>query len=65
MTLETPQGPVDTQAEGRKILPILLILLAVAVFVVLIVCICVAAPFFLALLGPAVGNVFSNIVLNI
>jgi hypothetical protein len=65
MTMDSPQGQADTKAEGRGILTILLVLLAIAAFVVVIVCMCVAAPFFLTLLGPAVGNVFSNIVLNI
>lgn len=68
MTQEpAPRDFVEThpQAEGRGILTILLIILGVVVFIGLIGCLCLAAPFFLALLGPAIGNVFSNIVLNI
>ena len=41
------------------------IIIAVVVVVVLLCCCCVIAVFaFPALLGPAVGNVFSNIIQN-
>jgi hypothetical protein len=62
---EPPQPAADSQAESRKILTIGLIILAVVAVIGLVVCLCLAAPFFLALLGPSIGNVFSNIVLNI
>jgi hypothetical protein len=67
MTFEVAPQPQaeQPQRENRGILTILLIILAVVVFIGLIVCLCLLAPFILALLGPAIGNVFSNIVLNI
>jgi hypothetical protein len=68
MTFESAQPPqpaTDGQTESRRILTIGLIILAIVVAIGLVVCLCLAAPFFLALLGPAVGNVFSNIILNI
>jgi hypothetical protein len=60
-----PQPAPDSQAESRRILTIGLIILAVTVVIGLVVCLCLATPFFLTLLGPSVGNVFSNIILNI
>jgi hypothetical protein len=68
MTLEpaqTPQSAADSQTESRRILTIGLIIAAVVVLIGLAVCLCLATPFFLALLGPSIGNVFSNIILNI
>jgi len=68
MTFEAaPQPQAEPQPQGgnRGILVILLVILALVVFVGLIACLCLLAPFFLALLGPAIGNIFSNIVLNI
>ncbi len=68
MTLDAapqPQVPPQPQSQNRGILTILLIILAVVAFIALIACVCLLTPFLLALMGPSIGNVFSNIILNI
>jgi hypothetical protein len=50
---------VNEVAPVKKKLPVWAIILII--LGVLALCICVVVPAVLALLGPAVGNVFSNI----
>ncbi|WP_448335349.1 hypothetical protein [Bellilinea sp.] len=59
-----PNAPISTQSAApakprNTLLTVVLIVLAV------IVCICLAVVVVLSLLGPAVGNVFSNIILTV
>uniref|UniRef100_A0A7C4Q1Y5 Uncharacterized protein n=1 Tax=Bellilinea caldifistulae TaxID=360411 RepID=A0A7C4Q1Y5_9CHLR len=59
-----PNAPLLTQPAAtpkRKNTLLIVVLIVLAV----IVCICLAVVVVLALLGPAVGNVFSNIILTV
>jgi hypothetical protein len=55
-----PQAPQDQSNTALKVIIILLVIL-------LVLCICppVVVIVILALLGPSIGNIFSNIVLSL
>lgn len=59
-----PNTPISTQsaAPGR---PRNTLLIVVLIVLAVIVCVCLAVVVGLVLLGPAVGNVFSNIILTV
>lgn len=69
--MEKPVGIYEPEApQGRGRMPMWLIVLLVAIVTCAVVTLAltilpVLIIFVLALLGPAIGNVFSNIVLNI
>ena len=61
MEMQQPPEP------EKKKMPVWLIVVIIAVVVLCVIPICliVLSPVILALLGPAIGNVFSNVVMSV